>query len=207
LFQFIFDNVSGDFAVWIIKVSEHTNPCHTGCHTGRLFALLNKLDTEPTFFDITFLLDNSDIVGTSGHAILTAYALIFINQNHSVLSFMRGSGRTDLHTRRIITMLALDRQEFTGIVREIPVFPFFEMIISLLFLEAILVMTGNTTGVTPYTLCFIDHHSISRHCFLFHLSLISPSPHPSPRQGRRDGVRGELLTPNFLGLAHLNDDF
>jgi hypothetical protein len=58
-------------------------------------------------------------------------------------------------------MLALDRQEFTGIVGEIPIFPFFEMIIGLLFLKTVLVMTGNTTRMTTYTLCFIDHHSIS----------------------------------------------
>jgi hypothetical protein len=88
LFQFIFDNVSGDFAVWVIEVPEHPNPCHTGCHTGRLFALLNKFDTEPTFFNITFLLNNSDIIGTSGNAILAANALIFIHQNHSILSLM-----------------------------------------------------------------------------------------------------------------------
>jgi hypothetical protein len=60
-------------------------------------------------------------------------------------------------------MLALDRQEFTGVVREIPIFPFFEMIISLLFLEAVLVMACDTTGVTTYTLCFIDHHPITSH--------------------------------------------
>jgi len=59
--------------------------------------------------------------------------------------------------------LALDRQEFTGIVGEIPIFPFFKMIIGLFFLEAILVMAGNTTGMTTYALCFIDHHSISSH--------------------------------------------
>jgi hypothetical protein len=60
-------------------------------------------------------------------------------------------------------MLALDRQEFTGIVGKIPIFPFFEMIIGLFFSKAVLVMTGNTTGVTTYTLCFIDHHSIPSH--------------------------------------------
>jgi hypothetical protein len=60
-------------------------------------------------------------------------------------------------------MLALDRQEFTGIVGEIPIFPFLEMIIGLLFLEAVLVMAGNTTGVATYTLRFINYHSISSH--------------------------------------------
>jgi hypothetical protein len=60
-------------------------------------------------------------------------------------------------------MLALDRQEFTGIVGETPIFPFFEMIIGLLFLKAVLVMTGNTTGMTTYAFRFVNHHPISSH--------------------------------------------
>jgi hypothetical protein len=166
LFQFIFDNVLGDFTVWVIEVPEHPNPCHTGRHTGWFLTLLYKFDTKSTFFNITLFFDNPDIVGTGGNAIFTANALILIHQNHPILSFMRGSCGTDLHTWRIITMLALDRQEFTGIVGEIPIFPFFKMIIGLFFLKAVLVMAGNTTGVTPYTLCFIDHHSISSHITL-----------------------------------------
>jgi hypothetical protein len=172
LFQFIFDNVSGDFTVWVFEVPEHPNPCHTSGHTSWFFTLFNKFDTETALFDIAFLLNDSDIIRTSSNAIFTANALILIHQNYSIFSLMRGSGGTDLHTGSIIAMLALDRQEFTGIVWEVPVFPFFEMIIGLFFLKAILVMTGNTTGVTPYTLCFIDHHSITSHCFLSHLSLI-----------------------------------
>jgi hypothetical protein len=153
----------GDFTVWVIEVPEHPNPCHAGRHTGWFLTLLYKFDTKSTFFNITLFFDNPDIVGTSGNAIFTANALILIHQNHPIFSLVRGSGGTDLHTWRIITMLALDRQEFTGIVGEIPIFPFFEMIIGLLFLKAVLVVAGNTTRMTTYTLRFIDHHSITSH--------------------------------------------
>jgi hypothetical protein len=163
LFQFIFDNVLGDFTVWVIEVPEHPNPCHAGRHTGWFLTLLYKFDTKTTFFNVTLFFDNPDIIRTGGNAIFAANALILVHEDHPILSFMRGSCGADLHAWRIITMLALDRQEFTCIVGEIPVFPFFKMIIGLLFLKAVLVMAGNTTGVTAYALCFIDHHSISSH--------------------------------------------
>jgi hypothetical protein len=159
----MFDNVLADFTVWVIEVPEHPNPCHAGRHTGWFLTLLYKFDTKSTFFNITLFFDNPDIVGTGGNAIFTANALILIHQNYSIFSLVRGPGGTDLHTGRIITMLTLDRQEFTCIVREIPIFPFFEMIIGLLFLKAVLVVAGNTTRMTTYTLRFIDHHSVSSH--------------------------------------------
>jgi hypothetical protein len=194
LFQFIFDNITRYLTVWVIEVTKHPNPCHTGRHTGRFFTLLNKFNAETTFLNITFFFNNPDIIRTSGNAIFATYAFILIHKNHSIFSLVGGSGGTNLHTGRVITMLALDWSKFTCIVGKSPVFSFFEMIIGLLFLKAILVMAGHSAGVTTHAFRFVDHHSISRHCFLSHLSLIFPltpclpaGRHPSPPRGEGKG--------------------
>jgi hypothetical protein len=75
-----------------------------------------------------------------------------------------GSSRgTDLHTGRVITMLALNRQELTGVIRERPVFSLLEMVIRFFICKIVLVLTGHPTGMTAYAFCFIDDHSVSRH--------------------------------------------
>jgi hypothetical protein len=157
------DNISRNFAIGIIQVPKHSDPGHTGCHASRLLAFLNKFDTETALFDITFLLDDPDIIRTGGNAIFAADAFVFVNQNHSIFSLMGGSSGTDLDAGRIITMLALNREKFAGIIWKRPVFPFFKMIIRLFFFKAILVMASDTTGVAAHTLCFINDHSVSSH--------------------------------------------
>jgi len=151
LFQLIFNDVSGDLTIGIIEISEHSDPCHTGRHTGRFFTLFHELDTETALFDITFLLNDPDIIRTSRDTIFTADTLILIHQDDAILPLMGGTCWTDFHTGWVIAMLALDRQKFTGIVRKIPVFPFLKMVIGLRFFKAILVMTGNTTRMTAHT--------------------------------------------------------
>jgi hypothetical protein len=100
---------------------------------------------------------------------------------------MGGSRGTDLHTGRVITMLALNREKFAAVIREFPVFSLFKMVISLLVCKTVLVMAGHTTGMTTYALCFINHHSISWHCLLSHLGLILPLTPSLSLQGRGMG--------------------
>jgi hypothetical protein len=64
--------------MWVIEVTKHSYPRHTGCHTCWFLALLNKFDAEPAFFDIALFFDDPDIIRTSGDAILTTDALVFV---------------------------------------------------------------------------------------------------------------------------------
>jgi hypothetical protein len=103
------DNELRDFAIWIVQITEHSNPCHTGGHTGRLFPFFDKLDTESTFFYIAFLLNDPNIIGTGGNAILTANTFILIHKNDPIFSFVGGPCGANLYTWRIVAMLALNR--------------------------------------------------------------------------------------------------
>jgi hypothetical protein len=125
--------------------------------------LLNKFDTKPTFFDIALFFDDPDIIRAGGNAIFATDALILIHQNHSIFSLVRGSCRTNLYARRIVTMLALNREKFAGVIREFPVLSLLKMIVSLLFCKTVLVMACHSTGMTTYALRFIDDHSIPSH--------------------------------------------
>ena len=159
----MFDDELRNFAIWIVKIAKHPDSCHTGRHAGRFLPFLDKFDTKPTFFDVALSLDNPDIVGAGSNTIFTTDALILIHQNHSIFSLMGGPCRTDLHARRIIAMLTLDRYEFTSVVWKSAIFTLFQVIISLLLIEIVLIMASYSTGMTPDTLRFINHHSISRH--------------------------------------------
>jgi len=159
----MFDNIFGNLTIGIVKVSKHPHPGHTGGHAGWLFPLLHKLDAETTFLDVTLFLNDPDIIGTGSDAIFTANAPIFIDEHHSVLSLMGGSGWTHFDTGRVITMLALDRQELATEIWKSAILPLFEMIVGFFCVEAILIMAGHSTGMTPYTLRLINHHSISCH--------------------------------------------
>jgi hypothetical protein len=194
LLQFVYDDVFRNFAIRIVKVSKHPDSCHTSRHTGRLFTFLNELDAKPAFLNIALFLDNSDIVGAGSNTIFTADAFILVHQGHAILSLIRGPGRAYLHTWRVVTMLTLNGQELAGIIWESPIFALFQMIICLLLIEIVLIMAGYSTGMTSNTFCFINDHSVPRHCFLSHLSFISPSPFPSPLGG--EGW-GEGQTLNF----------
>jgi hypothetical protein len=125
--------------------------------------LFNKFDTEPALFDIALFFDNPDIIRASGNAIFTADTSVLVYQNDSIFPLMGSSRGTDLHTGRIVTMLALNGQELTGVIRECPVFPLLEMIIRFFIRKIVLILTGHSTGVTAYAFCFIDDHSVPRH--------------------------------------------
>src|SRR4030042_4922140 len=108
----MFDDELRNFAIWIVKIAKHPDPCHTGRHAGRFLPFLDKFDTKTTFFNVALFLDNPDIVGAGSNTIFTANAFILIYQYDPVFPLMGGPRRTDLHTRRIIAMLTLDRYEF-----------------------------------------------------------------------------------------------
>jgi hypothetical protein len=163
LFQFILNDKFGDLTIGIVEISKHSDSRHTGGHTGWLPALLNKFDTKPTFFDIALFFYDPDIIGAGGNAIFATDAFIFVNQNHSVFPLIGGSRGTNLYARRIVTMLALNREKFAGVIREFPVLSLLKMIVSLLFCKTVLVMAGHPTGMTTYALRFINYHSISSH--------------------------------------------
>lgn len=159
----MFDNIPGDLAVGVIQIPKHPHPGHTGRHAGRFFSFFNKLNAETAFLDVTLFFNDPNIVGTGRNAILTADAFIFVNQDDSIFSFMGGPRGTDLHAGRVVAVLALNRQELTPIIWEGSIFPLLKVIVSLLFVEAVLVVTGHSTGMTPHTFRLIDHHSIPSH--------------------------------------------
>jgi hypothetical protein len=92
----------------IIEVSEHSHPGHTSRHTSWLFPAFDKLDTKPTFSDITLLFDNPGFVRASRNTIFAADAFVLIHQDHPIFSLAGGPGGAYLHTGRVITMLTLD---------------------------------------------------------------------------------------------------
>lgn len=104
----MFDDVLRNLAIWIVKIPEHPDSCHTGRHAGRFLPFLDKFDTELTFFNVALFLDNPDIIGAGSNTILAANAFILIDQHHPVFSLMGGPCRADLHTRRVIAMLTLN---------------------------------------------------------------------------------------------------
>lgn len=159
----MFDDESGNLAIGIVKIAEHPDPCHTGGHAGRFFPLLDKFDTKPTFLNIALFLDNPDMVRAGSDTVFAANAFVFIDQHDPVSSLMRSPRWADFDTRRIVAMLTLDRQKFAGIVWERPVFTLFEMVISLFLIEVILIMAGDSTGMTPHALRFVNDHSVPRH--------------------------------------------
>jgi hypothetical protein len=163
LLQLILNDKFGDLTIGIVEVPEHPDSRHTGSHTGRLPALLNKFDTKPTFFDIALFFDDPDIIRAGGNAIFATDAFIFVNQNHPVFPLIGGSRGTNLYARRVVTMLALNRKKFAGVIRKFPVLSLLKMVISLLFCKTVLVMACHSTGMTTYALRFIDDHSIPRH--------------------------------------------
>jgi len=118
----------GNLAIGIIEVTKHPHPCHAGRHAGRFFTLLDKFDAEPAFLNITFFFDDPHVIRTGRNAIFATNAFIFIHQDYSVLSLMRGSCGTDLDAGSIITMLALNGQELTCIIGKMTIFPLFEVI-------------------------------------------------------------------------------
>jgi len=170
----MFDDELGNFAIWIVKVAKHPDPCHTGRHAGRLLPFLDKFDTKTTFFDITLFLDNPDIVRAGSNTIFAANAFILIYQHDPIFPLMGGPCRTDFYTGRVIAMLTLDGFEFTSVVWKCAIFTFFQVIISLLLVEIILIMASYSTGMAPDTLRFINDHSVSWHKLLSHRHAMSP---------------------------------
>jgi hypothetical protein len=78
--------------------------------SGETFS--QQIQYRTDIFQYNLLLNNSDIIGTSRNAILTANALIFVNQNHPILSFMRGSSGADSFAFGAITaLLCLDNSD------------------------------------------------------------------------------------------------
>jgi hypothetical protein len=82
------NDVLGNFAIRIVKVSKHPHSCHAGSHAGGFFTFLDKFDTKSALFNVPFLFDDPDIIRAGCDAILTTDAFILIDQNHSILSFM-----------------------------------------------------------------------------------------------------------------------
>jgi hypothetical protein len=157
------DNIPGNFTIGIVNVSKHADPGHAGCHASWLFPFLNEFDAETAFFDIALFLYDPHIVRTGGNAIFTTDTFLLIHQHHPVFSLMRSPCRTDFHTGRVIAVLALNRQELATVIRKCSILPLFEVIVGFLFLEAVLIMASDSTGVTPYTFRFINNHSITSH--------------------------------------------
>jgi hypothetical protein len=166
LLHSVLDDILRDLAIGVVEITKHPHPCHAGRHACRPFSLFHEFDAEPAFFNISLFLDDPHIVGTGHNAVLAADAFVFVNQDDAILPLVRGSGGTDLHTGGIVTMLALNREEFAAVIRKRPVFALFKVVISLFLLKAILVMAGHPAGMTSHTFRFIDDHPVSSHGFL-----------------------------------------
>ena len=77
-----------DFALGVIKVTEHTNTGHACGHADRLAAFFNQLYAEAAFLHVASLPDDADIVWTGGDTILAADAILFIDQHDPVFPFV-----------------------------------------------------------------------------------------------------------------------
>jgi len=162
LFQFIFSNEFGDLAVGVLKVSKHSNSCHTGCNAGRCSPSLNQFNAESTFFNVaSVFLDNSHVIRTGSDTILATNAFILIDQHHPVCSLIGGACGADLHTGRIITVLALNGQKFTVVIWKSSILPLLQMVVSFVWFEAVLILTRDAACIASHTFRFVNNHSVS----------------------------------------------
>lgn len=157
------DNKPGNLTVGIVKISKHADPGHASGHAGWLFSLVEKFDAEAALFNVTLFFNNPDIIGTGRNAIFTPDTFIRVHQNDSIFSFMGSPSGADFHAGRIIAVLALNRQELTTVIWKSSILSLFKVIVGFFLIKTVLIVAGHSTGVTPHTLCLIDHHSVSNH--------------------------------------------
>jgi len=125
----VINNIS-NFTIGIEKVSEFPRPRRTGFHAGWISSIPHPLDTEGALVNgtlhpwpvskivnggVQFLLGNvgfcpvedPPFIGTGGNAIPAADAPVIIDHHQPIRFFPGGVHRTDLHARRVFTVLAL----------------------------------------------------------------------------------------------------
>jgi hypothetical protein len=159
----MFGDITRNFTVRVIEVSEDPDSGHTSSHTGRFLPFFDELDAEAALLDVALFLDDPHVVRASGDAVFAADAIVLIDQNDAVLSLMRCPCWADLDAGRVVTVLALDREKLPCIVWEVSVLPLLKMVIGLLLPKAVLILAGHPTGMTAYTLRLIDQHSVPSH--------------------------------------------
>jgi hypothetical protein len=125
----MFDDLPGDFAIGVIQVPKFPNPGHAGCHAGRFFPFLNKIQTKAAFFDIALFLNDPNVIRAGHNAIFAANALIRIYENNPIFSLVRSPCRADLYARRVVAMLALNGDKLPVVLRKRTVLPLFQMIV------------------------------------------------------------------------------
>jgi len=99
-------------AVGVILPPKETRSEHTGDNTGRVLAVLDPIQTEPTFVRNTaFLIEGSRLVRTSYLAIFAANTQLFVDHHYTVIATICGSRGTNLGTGGIRAVLTLDGQK------------------------------------------------------------------------------------------------
>jgi hypothetical protein len=157
----------GNFAVGIVQIPEHANARHAGGHTGGFSALFKKFDAKAALLDVPFFLDDSDMIGACGNAVLASDTLFFVDQDDPVLSLVGGARRANRHAGRIVAVLALDRQKLPVEIGELPEFPFFEVIVRFILPQVVLILAGDAAGIAADAFRLIDDHPVFSHIRLF----------------------------------------
>jgi hypothetical protein len=96
-----------DFAVWVIKIAEHSRSPNTGSNAGRLFAFLEPVLAEGAFVGIAMLLvDVADIIRAGSDAGFATHALAAVDLHGAVRLFVRGTSWADVDAGRPVAVVA-----------------------------------------------------------------------------------------------------
>jgi hypothetical protein len=161
----------GDIAHGVIQIPEHTHAGHAGSDTGGCSPFFDKLDAETAFFDVAFLLDDTDVIRARRNTILTANTVFFVDQDDAVFPLVGCAGRTDRYAGRVVAMLALYRLKLPVEIGELPELPLYEVVVSFIFAQVVLILTRHTACIAANAFGFVNDHSVSCHSSLSKLSL------------------------------------
>jgi hypothetical protein len=102
-----------DFAVRILEIAEIHTPCWAYGDTSRTQSFLHAMDTKSAFIGISIRMDEPGIVRTRSNACFASDTYIVLNQDYSAkVMDMTRAGRTAIHTRRTIAVIAPFRTYF-----------------------------------------------------------------------------------------------
>jgi hypothetical protein len=97
-FPFAASNYFGYFGVWIIRIAEIHAAGRADRNAGRLFTILNAVDAEGAFVDISFRVNEACIIGAGCNTGFAADAFISIHQDCTTIRIMTGLGRAASYT-------------------------------------------------------------------------------------------------------------
>jgi hypothetical protein len=141
----------------IVEITEETYVGRTRLDTSRYPAVTDRIDAERTFDgDSPDLIHKPHAKGARFNTFFAAFTLFRVNRYDSLRSKVRRVEFTNGYAYRILTLIALHRNEFFAGEWAPPVFSFNDFVERHVKGEAVLVLAGHPAGVAANTPRCID---------------------------------------------------